>query len=148
MFLTRSNFDGTKLQEFSALRYPTVSMMLYYIISINRLNSGSRDLDNFFVQSKILFWKICKWFSHSCRFREWNNFGLIPWEFDFENFDRILKLRRLHQYAWAVFNINFLNCLSHYSGHFDSLTFYRLLDFDRTYAILTNENLFFEQFFA
>ena len=30
---------------------------------------------------------------------------LNPWEFDFENFCRIVKLRRSHKYAWAVFKV-------------------------------------------
>ena len=34
------------------------------------------------------------------------NFGQIPWGFDFGNFSRILKLRGLYEYAWAYSKIN------------------------------------------
>ena len=81
---------------------------------------------------------MCKWFSDSCWFRRYKNFVLIPWEFDFEIFGRISKLRRLHQNAWAVSSINLPNCSLHYCEHFKSITYYGLLNFDRTYAILTH----------
>ena len=73
---------------------------------IGRLYSGKGSPDNFFVISKFLSLEICKWFSNLCWFQGYKNFGPIAWDFDFEKFGRILKLRGLNDNAWAVSNKN------------------------------------------
>ena len=77
------------------------------------------------------------WFSKSCWFWGYKSFCPIPWEFDFENFAEILKLRGLRPYAWAFFSQNHPMCISYYAGHFDMRNRGYLFDFTSTHAIST-----------
>ena len=77
------------------------------------------------------------WFSKSCWFWGYKSFCPIRWEFDFENFAEILKLRGLRPYAWAFFSQNHPMCISYYVGHFDMRNWGYLFDFTSTHAILT-----------
>ena len=79
-------------------------------------------------------WKL---FSRSCWFWGYQNFGPVPWEFDFENFTQILKLRGLRPYAWVIYSQNHPMCISYYAGHFYIRNWGYLFDFTITYAILT-----------
>ena len=42
----------------------------------------------------------------------------IPWQFGFENFAQILKLRGLGLYAWAFYSQSRRKCLTFYAGQF------------------------------
>ena len=47
--------------------------------------------------------KSCIRFSESCWFWRYKSFCPIPWEYDFENFAQILKLRGLRPFAWVFY---------------------------------------------
>ena len=78
---------------------------------------------DFFVQVIFLieYWK---WFSQSRRIWGYKKSCQIPWEFDFENFAQILKLRGLRPYTRVFYskspNVYILLRWSFwYAGHFD-----------------------------
>ena len=77
------------------------------------------------------------WFSESGWFWGYKNFCPIPWEFDFENFAQILKLRGLRPYAWVFYSQNHPMRTSFYAGHFDMRNWGYLFGFTSTHAILT-----------
>jgi len=81
--------------------------------------------------------KNCIRLSESCWFWGYKSFCPIPWEFDFENFTQILKLRRLRSYAWVFYSQTPPMCISYYAGHFDMRNWGYLLGFTSTHAILT-----------
>ena len=43
------------------------------------------------------------------------DFGSIPWEFDFENFAKFLKMRWWRLYAWVFDSQNHPDCLAFYA---------------------------------
>ena len=42
----------------------------------------------------------------------------IPWEFDFKNFAKFLKMRGWHLYAWAFDSQNHPECSTFYADRF------------------------------
>ena len=60
-----------------------------------------------------------------------------PWEFVFENFAQILKLRGLRPYAWVFYFQNHPMCISYYAGHFDMPNWGYSFDFTSTHAFST-----------
>ena len=78
-----------------------------------------------------------KWFSKSCWFWRYQNFGPIPWELDSKIFNEYLKMRRWHTYAWAFPSQNHQMCITFYTAHFDIYKWGYLFDFVSTHAILT-----------
>ena len=91
--------------------------------------------------------KNCIWFSESCWFWGYKSFCPIPWEFDFENFAQILKLRGLRPYAWVFYSQIHPMCISFYAGHFDMRNRGYLFDFTSAHAILTPVILNFRSVF-
>ena len=48
----------------------------------------------------------------------YKDFGSIPWEFDFENFAKFLKMRGWRLYAWVFDSQNHPECLAFYADQF------------------------------
>ena len=87
--------------------------------------------------SDFFIFKNWKWISKSRWFWRYSTCCPIPWEFVFENFTQILKLRGLRPYAWAFYFQNQPMCFSYHGRHFDMRNWGFLFDFTPTHAILT-----------
>ena len=76
-----------------------------------------------------------KWFSKLCWFWGYQNFGPIPWEFDFGILHEFLKMRRWRWYAWANPYQNLRKCIELYLQQVELIKLSSLFDFSSTHAI-------------
>ena len=76
-----------------------------------------------------------KCFSKSCWFWGYQNFGPIPWEFDFGILHEFLKMRRWRWYAWANCHQNLRKCIELYLQQVELIKLSSLFDFSSTHAI-------------
>ena len=75
------------------------------------------------------------WFSKLCWFWGYQNFGPIPWEFDFGILHEFLKMRRWRWYAWANPYQNLRKCIELYLQQVELIKLSSLFDFSSTNAI-------------
>ena len=78
------------------------------------------------------------WFSKLCWFWGYQNFGPIPWEFDFGILHEFLKMRRWRWYAWANPYQNLRKCIELYLQQVELIEPWSLFDFSSTHAISTH----------
>ena len=78
------------------------------------------------------------WFSKLCWFWRYQNFGPIPWEFDFGIPNEFLKMRRWRWYAWANCHQNLRKCIELYLQQVELIKLSSLFDFGSTHAISTH----------